>query len=133
MKGTRETDTTTVKRSRSKKRGGRETDPGCDIMFKSNKTEVGVSEVKDGGYDKLLASRVEERVLSRRVEGVMIRLQVYHPATRDDSVDRDVCIPKLVLRACERGEIETVDKKRVSKESRAGYTPTKDKIKDYKK
>ena len=58
MEGTRATATTTMKRVRSKKRRGRETATGCDIMFTSNETEVGVSEVKATGYDKLLASRV---------------------------------------------------------------------------
>ena len=55
--------------------------------------------MKAAGYDKLLAYRVEGQVLSHRVEGVMNRLQVYHLAPRDDDVDRDVCIPELVLRA----------------------------------
>ena len=57
---------------------------GCDIMLTSNDTEVGVSEVKAVGYDKLLASRVEERVSSHRVEGIMNCLQVYHLAQRDE-------------------------------------------------
>ena len=63
-------------------------------MFTSNETEVGVSEVKAEGYDKLLEYRVEGRVSYRRVEGVMDHLHVYHPAPRDDGVDRDVCIPE---------------------------------------
>ena len=119
-----------MKREKMKKRRGRETAPGCDIMFKSNKTEVGVYEVKAAGYDKLLSSRVEGRVLSRRLEGVMNRLKVYHPALRDDGVDRDVFIPESVLRAREHGEIGPVENKSGPKKSRAGYAPTKDKIKD---
>ena len=115
---------------RRKKRRGRETALRYDIMFMSNKTEVGDSEVKAAGYDKLLESRVKGQVLSRRVEGVMNSLEVYHPALRDDDVGRDVCIPKLVLRACERGDIGPVDKQRGPKKSRAGYAPTKEKIKD---
>ena len=55
---------------------GRETAPVCDIMFKSNEMEVGVSEVKDVGRDNLLASRVEGRVLSHGVEVIMNRLRV---------------------------------------------------------
>ena len=69
-------------------------------MFTSNETEVRVSEVKAAGYDKLLVSRVEGRVSYRILEGVMNLLQVYQQAQRDDGVDRDVCIPKSVLRAC---------------------------------
>ena len=90
MKGTKATATTMTERARRKNRRGRETAPGCKIMFTSNKTEVGVSEVKDAGYDKLLAYRVEGQVLSYRVEGIMNRLQVYHPSPRDDGVDRDI-------------------------------------------
>ena len=71
-----------------------ETAPGFDIMFISNETEVGVSEVKATGCNKLLVSRVEGRFLYHRVKGVMNRLQVYHPAPRDDGLDRDVCIPE---------------------------------------
>ena len=82
-----------MERARKKKRRGREKAPGCDFMFTSKETEVGVSEVKAVGYDKLLSSRVEGRVSSYRVEGVMNCLQVYHLAPRDDGVDRDVCIP----------------------------------------
>ena len=48
-----------MKRVRRKKKRGRETAPGFDIMFTSNEMEVEVSEVKSAGYDKRLASRVE--------------------------------------------------------------------------
>ena len=60
----------------------------------------------------------------------MNRLQVYHTSPRDDGVDRDVCIPKLVLRARECDEIGPVDKKRGSNKLRSGYAPTKEKIKN---
>ena len=76
MKGTRATATTEMNRARRKNRRGRETAPGCDIMFTSKETEVGVSEVKAAVYDKILASRVEGRVLSHRIERIMNRLQV---------------------------------------------------------
>ena len=60
----------------------------------------------------------------------MTRLQVYHPYPRGEGVDRDVCIPKSVLRSRERGKIIPVDKKRGPKKLRAGYAPTKDNVKD---
>ena len=72
MKRTRVTaKTTTMKREMRKKRRGRETAPECESMFTSNNTEVGVSELKAAGYDKLLASRVDQQVSSCRVEIVM--------------------------------------------------------------
>ena len=131
MKRTRVTaKMTTMKREMRKKRRGRETAPECESMFTSNNTEVGVSELKAAGYDKLLASRVEGRVLSHIVEVIMNRLQVYHLAPSVDGVDRDVCITELVLIFRERGEIRPVDKKIGPKKYRAGCAPTKEKIKD---
>ena len=103
MKGTRVTATTAMKRVsrvRRKERRIRETAPGCDIMVASNETEEVVSEVKAAVNDNLLASRVEGQVLSRRVEVVMNHSQVYHPDPRDEGVDRYICIPKSLLRAC---------------------------------
>ena len=41
MKGMRLTETRKINRVMRKKKRGRETDPRCDIMFTSNKTEVG--------------------------------------------------------------------------------------------
>ena len=87
--------------------------------------------MKAAGYDKTMASMVEGRVSSHRVEGVMNILQVYHPSPRDDGVDRDACIPELVLKDCQRGEIGTMDKKRGPNKLRAAYAPTKDDVKDY--
>ena len=60
----------------------------------------------------------------------MNRLHVYHPAPRDEGVDRDICIPESVFRACKCGKIGPVDKKRGPQKSRAGYASTKEKIKD---
>ena len=60
----------------------------------------------------------------------MNSLRVYHLAQRDYGVDRDVCISESVLRSRERGEIGPVESKRAPKKFRAGYAPTKDKIKD---
>ena len=119
MKGERVTAMTTMKRVRRNNRRGIATAHGCDIMFTSNDTEVVVSEVNSVVYDKLLMSRVEVQVSSRRLEGVVNRLQVYHPSPRDDGVNKDVCIPKSVLRSRERGKIIPVDKKRGPKKLRA--------------
>ena len=60
----------------------------------------------------------------------MNRLQIYHSTSRDDGVDRDVCIPTSVLISRERGKIRPLDKKRGPKKSRARYAPTKDKLKN---
>lgn len=90
-------------------------DANCSLMTMSNMTEKGVSEVKATACDKLLASRVENRISGNKVEGVMNRLQVFYPNARDN-LERDVCIPDSV----------TQSEKITSKKSRVGYAPTKD-------
>mmetsp|Transcript_38296 Transcript_38296/g.114678 ORF Transcript_38296/g.114678 Transcript_38296/m.114678 type:complete len:673 (+) Transcript_38296:181-2199(+) len=95
-----------------------ETD-GCTLMTMSNHNEKGVSEVKNAACDKLLAARVESRVSGRKVEGVMNRLQVFHPTARD-SVARDVCIPESVVKARDEGRLGE------QKKSRVGYSVTKE-------
>ena len=101
-------------------------------MFTSNKTEMGVYDVKAAGCDKLLASRLEGLLSSRIVEGVMNLLHIYHPAPRDDGVDIDICIPESVFRARKCGKIGPVDKNRGPQKFRAGYASTKYDVNDDK-
>ena len=89
--------------------------PNCSFMTMSNHSEKGVSEVKALACDKLLAARVENRINGNKVDGVMNRLQVFHPTARD-SLERDVCIPESVK----------AQKGTSKKQSRVGYAPTKD-------
>jgi nucleolar GTP-binding protein len=92
--------------------------PNCTFMTMSNMSEKGVSAVKAMACDLLLATRVESRNSGNKVEGVMNRLQVFHPEARDN-LDRDVCVPESVKKEQEQGL-----KKR--KQVRTGYAPTKD-------
>jgi nucleolar GTP-binding protein len=92
-------------------------------MTMSNITEHGVSEVKATACDKLLATRVDARVSGNKVEGVMNRLQVFHPAPRDN-VQRDAYIPPSVKQAITEGTIGSIDHK--PKRSRIGYAHTVD-------
>eukprot|EP00568_Trieres_chinensis_P005751 CAMPEP_0183292266 /NCGR_PEP_ID=MMETSP0160_2-20130417/1379_1 /TAXON_ID=2839 ORGANISM="Odontella Sinensis, Strain Grunow 1884" /NCGR_SAMPLE_ID=MMETSP0160_2 /ASSEMBLY_ACC=CAM_ASM_000250 /LENGTH=737 /DNA_ID=CAMNT_0025453191 /DNA_START=387 /DNA_END=2600 /DNA_ORIENTATION=+ len=101
--------------------------PGCTLMTMSNVSEIGVSEVKGAACDRLLAARVEGRVTGKGVESVLNRLQVFHPAARDDVV-RDVCIPDSVVKAREEGTLGPRNEKRDPKRSRVGYAPTKDDV-----
>lgn len=89
-------------------------DSNCSLMTMSNMTEKGVSEVKATACDRLLASRVENRISGNKVEGVMNRLQVFYPSARDN-LERDVCIPDSVKQS---------GKSSFAK-SRVGYAPTK--------
>jgi nucleolar GTP-binding protein len=98
-------------------------DANCSLMTMSNITEHGISEVKATACDKLLATRVDARVSGNKVEGVMNRLQVFHPAPRDN-VQRDAYIPPSVKQAITEGTIGSIDHK--PKRSRIGYAHTVD-------
>lgn len=94
--------------------------PNCSFMTMSNISEKGVSEVKATACDRLLATRVENRISGKKVDGVMNRLQVFYPDARDN-MDRDAFIPDSVKKERESGG-GIVNKK----QSRIGYAPTKD-------
>jgi len=79
--------------------------------------------VKASACEKLLASRVDARVSGKKIEGVMNRLQVFHPTPRDN-VERGVCIPDTVKESIAEGNIGSADHK--PKRSRTGYAPTVD-------
>jgi len=96
-------------------------DVNCSLMTMSNVSEHGVSEVKATACEKLLASRVDARVSGKKIEGVMNRLQVFHPAPRDN-VEREAHIPDSVKEAIAEGRIGSADHK--PKRSRTGYAPT---------
>ena len=98
-------------------------DANCSLMTMSNKSEHGVSEVKSQACEKLLASRVDARVSGKKIEGVMNRLQVFHPTPRDN-VERGAYIPESVKDAIADGNIGSIDHK--PKRSRIGYAPTTD-------
>ncbi len=98
-------------------------DVNCSLMTMSNVSEHGVSEVKAAACEKLLASRVDARVTGKKIEGVMNRLQVFHPTPRDN-VERDAYIPETVKEAIAHGRIGSIDHK--PKRSRTGYAHTID-------
>lgn len=96
-------------------------DANCSLMTMSNISEHGISEVKSAACEKLLASRVDARVSGNKVEGVMNRLQVFHPAPRDN-VERNAYVPDSVKAAIAEGKIGSADHK--PKRSRTGYAKT---------
>ncbi|CAJ1946837.1 unnamed protein product [Cylindrotheca closterium] len=100
-------------------------DANCSIMTMSNISEHGVSAVKAAACDKLLEKRVDARVAGKKVDGVMNRLQVFHPTPRD-GVHRQAHIPDSVKQAVADGRIGSADHK--PKRSRKGYAETVDDI-----
>lgn len=100
-------------------------DANCSLMTMSNISEHGVSAVKAAACEKLLEKRVDARVAGKKVDGVMNRLQVFHPTPRDD-VQRQAHIPDSVKQAIVDGRIGSADHK--PKRSRIGYAVTVDDI-----
>jgi nucleolar GTP-binding protein len=94
----------------------------CTLMPMSNVTEMGVMDVKSAACDKLLQSRVDQRVVGKKVNDVMNRLQVFNPKPRDNE-ERAAFIPDSVKAAQARGEIGSADHK--IKRSTIGYAPVK--------
>jgi nucleolar GTP-binding protein len=112
--------------------GGSDGNNNVTMLQMSNLTDVGVSMVKNMACDKLLASRVDNRVATNKTDSVMNRLQVFYPTARDGVV-RESYIPESVLKERERlaiieggGGGKTMMKS--SKKSRVGYAPTKDDV-----
>ena len=95
----------------------------CSIMTMSNVSEEGVSAVKATACDKLLASRVDARVSGNKVDRVMNRLQVFHPAPRDN-VQRDTCIPPSVLAQSKQQTTTTEEGHDAKRTSNIGYAAT---------
>jgi nucleolar GTP-binding protein len=90
-------------------------------MTMSNTSEKGVSEVKAAACDKLLAARVDSRISSKKVDGIMNRIQVFYPKPRDN-VKREAFIPQSVQKAIEDGTFFKAGHK--AARSKTGYAPT---------
>lgn len=73
-----------------------EQDPELNIMEMSTVTDEGVMEVKIEACEKLLSFRVEQKMRTKKVDGVLNRLHVAIPKPRDNK-ERPPCIPKNVL------------------------------------
>lgn len=73
-----------------------EDDTSVHLMQMSTVTEMGVSEVKNEACERLLCYRVDQKMRSKKVDGILNRLHVAIPKERDDK-ERPVFIPESVL------------------------------------
>lgn len=71
-------------------------DDNIPVMEMSTFSEEGVVEVKNEACERLLAHRVEVKIRSKKVEGVLNRLHVAMPKPRD-GCERPVCVPQKVI------------------------------------
>jgi nucleolar GTP-binding protein len=72
------------------------TENNVELIETSTLTEDGIALVKEKACAKLLAQRVEMKIKSKNVDGLMNRLHVAVPRARDNKV-RDSTIPQSVL------------------------------------
>ncbi|GMI17692.1 hypothetical protein TrLO_g9119 [Triparma laevis f. longispina] len=112
----------TLEQEKKKMIEGLSESANCSMMLMSNVTEEGVMDVKSAACDKLLQARVDQRVVGKKVDDVMNRLQVFHPSARDDET-REAFIPESVAQARKEGRIGSADHK--AKKSTTGYAVTK--------
>ncbi|KAG8298226.1 Nucleolar GTP-binding protein 1 [Homalodisca vitripennis] len=66
------------------------------VMSMSTLTEDGVAEVKEQACETLLAFRVENKALGKKLDPVLNRLRVAYPKQRDNK-ERPPCIPESVI------------------------------------
>ncbi|XP_043285686.1 nucleolar GTP-binding protein 1 [Venturia canescens] len=73
-----------------------ENDAEVPLMEMSTINDIGVMEVKTEACERLLSFRVDQKIRTKKVEGLLNRLHVAMPAPRDGKV-RAPCIPESVL------------------------------------
>ncbi|OXU17338.1 nucleolar GTP-binding protein 1 [Nasonia vitripennis] len=73
-----------------------ENDEKIPLIEMSTVTDFGVMDVKTQACEKLLEFRVDQKIKTKKVEGLLNRLHVATPAPRDNKV-RAPCIPESVL------------------------------------
>ncbi|XP_023311107.1 nucleolar GTP-binding protein 1 [Anoplophora glabripennis] len=73
-----------------------EGDKGLSLLEMSTMSDFGVMEVKTEACEKLLSYRVDQKMRTKKVDGVLNRLHVAIPKPRDEK-PRPPCIPESVL------------------------------------
>lgn len=76
--------------------GRLENDPNIPLVTMSTLTEMGVSEVKTEACERLLSYRVDQKMRTKKVDGILNRLHVAMPQERDN-IARPPCIPDGAL------------------------------------
>ncbi|XP_032663676.1 nucleolar GTP-binding protein 1 [Odontomachus brunneus] len=87
-----------------------ENDKNVPVLEMSTITDFGVMEVKTEACERLLAYRVDQKIKTKKVEGLLNRLHVAQPTKRDNKV-RAPCIPESVLKK-KQATAEKAERKR---------------------
>lgn len=80
-----------------------ENDNDIEVIEMSTVNDLGVMEVKTAACEKLLSYRVDQKMRTKKVDGVLNRLHVAIPKPRDEKV-RPPCIPESVLQKRQKEE-----------------------------
>ncbi|CAK9819971.1 Nucleolar GTP-binding protein 1 [Anthophora plagiata] len=72
-------------------------DKDVPVLEMSTITDFGVMDVKIQACERLLAFRVDQKIRTKKVEGLLNRLHVAQPIPRDEKV-RPPCIPESILK-----------------------------------
>lgn len=92
--------------------------PGVEVMTASCQMEENVMEVRNKACEKLLASRVENKLKSQaRVNNVLNKIHVAQPQARDD-VQRTPYIPDAV-KSLKKFDLEDPDRRKLAREIEA--------------
>ncbi|KZC11688.1 PREDICTED: nucleolar GTP-binding protein 1 [Dufourea novaeangliae] len=89
-------------------------DKEIPVLEMSTMTDFGVMDVKIQACERLLAYRVDQKIRTKKVEGLLNRLHVALPQPRDDKV-RAPCIPDSVLKK-RQVVAEQVNKRKLERE-----------------
>ncbi|XP_017878203.1 nucleolar GTP-binding protein 1 [Ceratina calcarata] len=90
-------------------------DKEIPLMEMSTMTDVGVMDVKIQTCERLLAFRVDQKIRTKKVEGLLNRLHVAQPVPRDNKI-RAPCIPESVLKKKQSMEERAKAKRKLERE-----------------
>lgn len=85
------------------------------ILEMSTVTDFGVMDVKLQACERLLTFRVDQKIRTKKVEGLLNRLHVAQPIPRDNKI-RAPCIPENVLKKKQAMEDQTKRKRKLERE-----------------
>ena len=80
----------------------------------STVTEEGIMDLKTEACERLLAQRVETKMKTKKVDGILNRIHVATPAQRDTK-ERPPCIPEAVLNRKKMMEVEGKPARKLAK------------------
>lgn len=90
-------------------------DKDVPLLEMSTITDFGVMDVKIQACERLLAYRVDQKIRTKKVEGLLNRLHVTQPVPRDEKV-RAPCIPENILKKRQKIEERSKAKRKLERE-----------------